>query len=535
MKKLLLSSIAFILSIALFAQSVKNNSIELPSDIAKGAIYKSHFTDMDNMELTVIYEKPKFKEKKGESPFYKMVIDLNSYKQKSFEGLAKSPAIKNSGSNSSKEPDNPSPSLYDTKFLRASKNIATGQVKLELGNFYKNYYSYVGSSYGGYSVVSGYNTKFKVIEEVKPKSSSGDRLSYIHSRTQVETNLNIGGLGSWGKPLSIGIGNASVIVQVSEKPKYQKFKTLVYDASTLELKTETPLEFDCSYIPISVTDLPNGGFGLVMRPVSPETESKTKGKHKGCDDLNYRYLSLTPEGDIIESIPFKLPFPKFGISYSFSILPGESNGEVLIAGFGNPTGWGAAFLENYEPKENNEELSTFDEFYYVKIKGGEVVANKSFPSEEFAEKDVSPVKKFKQLKYTGACKILGSFTYKEYEFVYGEFGNRKQIFQFDSNGNLVKSYSYWLNPEKEYTGHVNYLSVAKNGNLYWFFENEKDGERYLELAKIDFENGTLSDITPIYNPELSLNNHSELISGEDGTIHYINFPFGKVDIKEVKL
>lgn len=438
--KYFIFSFLFIVQGALGQTVEKTVSKVISSKAAKGSLYYYHMNeDAGHLELTYLIKE------KGKS------IDIETYSfDKETLDFVESKVEKVDKSDARfKRNEGPK----GDRILRIFPSPISGQIKLQTGYFQ---YSYVNRA-----VIK----KFIKKDQVKPKGDDGEKLVYVHQRTE-EADQNRVKL--WSESHRLNVGDVQLFAIQAEEPSYTKFMSLVYDAKTLDRKYGQNINLPYSYMPICADNLPNGHIAIVLKPVVKkdfpkwEHSQKIVAKFKIAPNYKYRYLQLNTKGEVVYNMEFDMKEPESGWTLGMDIVPGEKDGEVMVVGtmkslklLGPPLAKIFGGRPMY-PEVKNIGINVVPEhFFAVKIVKGKQVFSKDFPAEQIignvqiasGSSTQKPESMKKYFRYVGL--MAHNFkTVNGKTLLFTQRSNtHTHIMQFDESGNYETN--YLLSPDKK--------------------------------------------------------------------------------------
>lgn len=451
-------------SFLLLAQGVLGQTIEksvskvISSKAAKGSLYYYNLNDKEGLlELTYLL-KEKGKSIDIETYYFdKSTLEFKESKEEKVEKT--DPRFKKAQG------------LKGDRILRIFPSPLSGQIKLQTG-----YYEY---TYVNRAVITNFIKK----DQVKPKGDDGEKLVYVHQRTEEADNNKI---TLWNQSHRLNVGDVQLFAIQAEEPSYTKFMSLVYDAKTLERKYGQNITLPYSYMPICADNLPNGDIAVVLKPVVKkdfpkwDNSQKIVAKFKIAPNYKYRYLQLNTKGEVVYNMEFDMKEPESGWTLGMDIVPGEKDGEVMVVGtlkslklLGPPLAKIFGARPIYEEAKNIGISVVPDHFYAVKIVKGKQVFSRDFPAERIIENvqipqgssTEKPESLKKYFRYVG-------FVAHHFKTVNGKtllFTQRSNththIMQFDETGNYEAN--YLLAPDKKLVlSAASEMMMGSNGTPY---------------------------------------------------------------------
>lgn len=297
---------------ALRAQTVETTvSKVISSKAAKGSLY-DYTDDGDQIKLTYL-----IKETKKALQIETYTFDKATLQFASIEESEVSKTSFKSKSGDSK----------GSRLLRVYPNLA-GKPKIKLGYMRYTYYP------------RWTDEKFIATEELTPKGDAGEKMFYVHHRTEEADNNEIKLHGS--KKHKLNIGDVQLIGLVDEAPNYTSYSSLVIAAKDLEVTSRTNFHFEYSYLPISAENLPNGDLGIVFRSFTikdfpkPKHSQKLMAKFKLAPKYHLKYVQVNTEGEIVQDVNIDFEAPESGYTLAIDVVASDSDNEVMLMGSSRP-------------------------------------------------------------------------------------------------------------------------------------------------------------------------------------------------------
>lgn len=366
----------------------------------------------------------------------------------------------------------------------------------------------------------GYKTEIKTTDKLKPKGEDGKRYFYRSHFDNDET----------GEVLAL----VSPKFAPKEASKMQEEYRIIRVNKDLDIVSTTELNFPHPQWMIfsgrftrTEDDFYNGDYVAIFAP-----HDLMGVKNPDPNPTTYTYVRISPEGKIVEKIPFTTKATKWMIEGVY-----DKDGVTTIYGAGfkidKPKDAYANF-KNYVPTEKG-----FDNFQIVSIKDGKVQFVSTPNLDEMSGKTIAPAGQKKAKEYEGGrLRITGIETagngdalimaqmlnkniasqlivYKDFMVLhFSKDGELKRVYSIDSpaKGGMYNAtdpvsspatrpsfsniflggggkYAYWV------TGLVTKVDKA---TVSYYFLNEKTTtwtpREQLIMGRIDLENNTMSEI-----------------------------------------
>ncbi|MGB0429815.1 MAG: hypothetical protein ACPGLV_05025 [Bacteroidia bacterium] len=480
MKHILMAFFVGLLCNSILAQTVEKSVAKvISSKAAKGNLYHYELNDKSGQfELTYLL---KTKKKTLEIETYYFDKSTLEFVESKAEEIDKN----NNRFSAQKR-------VEGDKILRIFPHIASGQVQIQIGHIE---YDYVNRAVIRHFIKES---------QVKPKGDDGEKLVYVHHRTE-EANKNT--ITMWNESYKLNVGDVQVFAIQAEEPSYTKFASLVFDAKTLAKKHFENIELPYSYIPVTADNLPNGDIAIVLKPVVKkdfpkwEKSQKIVAKFKLAPNYKYRYLQISPKGKLVQNVLFDVKEPESGWTMNMDIVPTSTDGEVLIAATMKPLKLLAPPLAKIfgarpiYPEQKDIGIGVIPEYFMVaKISNGKQVFSKTCAANELIQNVVLP-------EGLSAGKPESMKKYFRYQAFFAQDAHsikgktlliaqrvnyNSHIIQLDESGNIETNYI--LSPAKKLVL-SDKTSLVKNANgeafmLFYQQPNEKDESSEKQLAAL---------------------------------------------------
>lgn len=283
----------------------------------------------------------------------------------------------------------------------------------------------------------GYRTESKTTDKLKPKNDEGKKYFY---RSHFDNDVTGEVLGF----VSVKYGGKDYNKMNQEFAVLKVDKDLnVVGTTPLNFKHEQWMIFSGRFTNENDDDY-NGDYVVIMAP-----HDLMGVKDPDPNPTTYTYIRISPDGKIVEQVPFTTKSTKWQIEGVY-----EKDGVTTIYGAGfkidKPKDAYANF-KNYAP---NAQAKGFDNFQMVSIKDGKVQWVSTPDLEEMKGKTVAPAGQKKAQTYDGGrLRVTGIETapngdalvmaqllnknVASQEIIYKDF----MVLHFDATGNLKKVYS----------------------------------------------------------------------------------------------
>lgn len=385
------------------------------------------------------------------------------------------------------------------RLLKVSPNYVTGKLKLKKGRLSYN-------DAGGYLI-----SQFIKESETDVKTQQGDKFIYISHKTEMPETSAFGNLG--GRPISLGVGNVSIMGMEKTTPYYSKYAFTIYDAHTTQEKLYKSFDLEFSYTPLSFKYLPNGDIGMVLQSIQKEQLPKTKGaanNFKINPDNDFRYVQINTKGDLVTNTSFKLKTSAKGGMYSIDIVATNKPNEVILLGVMKPDGFGA-------PKQLNPKFIPVANFndkgvdigvkatnaIAIKILDSKVVFNQEIAVADLVGKSnntsgtKAPSDAQKYIRYAGFKSFQAVTDDAGNTLITGKCRNYHHTIQLDNQGNIAANYFDASN--QDWCVNNQFITNDKN-ELFWInydMPKHKDDASSEDKRKAyDKRTGVISKINP---------------------------------------
>ena len=459
MKKLtvsivLLASVMFATKVSL-AQEVTNNIIHQISKKAdKGELY-DYYVNKDKGQIELAYKLKETPKKLLMETYIFKLSDLSfvkSFEQEFEKEKVRYKRVKQLEKN--------------IRLLKVSPNYVTGKLKLKKGRLSYN-------DAGGYLI-----SQFIKESETDVKTQQGDKFIYISHKTEMPETSAFGNLG--GRPVSLGVGNVSIIGMEKTTPYYSKYAFTIYDAHTTKEKLYKSFDLEFSYSLLSFKYLPNGDIGMVLQSIQKEQLPKTKGatnNFKINPEKDFRYVQVNTMGELVNNTSFKLATSPKGGMYSIDIITTNKPNEVVLLGVMKPDGFGAP--KQLNPKfiaPNFNGTKGFDigvkatNVIAVKILNDKVIYNQEIAVADLVGKPKNtgntkaPSDAQKYIRYAGFKSFQALTDNAGNTLITGKCRNYHHIIQLDNQGNIVVNYFDASNQDWSVN---NQFITNDNNELFW--------------------------------------------------------------------
>lgn len=363
-RKILLASCFLSYSFLCTAQQVKTSvSQVISAKAAKGSLY-NYNDEGDKIQLTYLLKESK----KG------LQVETYSFDKSSLKFLE------------SKE-ETVAPTLFGKvgqetkgdKVLRVYPNLK-GKAKIKLGYIqYTEYPRWTAQ-------------KFITTSEMDPKGDAGEKMYYVHHRTE-EADANK--VRVVGKKRTLNVGDVQLIGVMKSEPLFARFASLVISAKDLSTRAYENIEFDYSYMPICADNLPNGDIAVVFRSFTqkdfpkPNVSKSTQEKYSFAENYHLKYLQLNNDGEVVQNVNLDFHQPESGFTLHVDIVPTEDNQDVYIVAtskplklLANPLGRVGGPKPVYA-NEKNTYLGKCDQLFVGRVKDNKKVFAKTYTPDQF--------------------------------------------------------------------------------------------------------------------------------------------------------
>lgn len=497
-------------------QQITNTTRQIISSKAAKGELMEYYINKETKQIELIYKTKETKKKMVLETYYFNQSDLSFIKSTEEEVIKEKVKWRRKKVKGGEE----------IKLLKVIPNIMNGQIKLSKG--------YISYAYAGRALLSEFHEEMKV----KPKGEDGDRLVYLHHRTE---QAKLTGYGTAKGDITLGIGNVMLLAMENLEPNYASITAMVYDAHTLDRKITNKIELGYSYMPIAVRDLPNGNMGVVLRSMSlkdipkPEYSKKLMAKFQLAPNYHLKYIEINTKCEVVYNKEIAVPEPESGYYINASISPSEDAEHVTIMALVNPFKIKGPPLGRVLPQfgvaqNRNIDLHKANKVWIIALHKGEVkyareysipeiLSNAVNPKAEKAYLPKSDEKSAQKYFYHGSNVIPVSILVKDNKtLLYLIKGNNlTQVMQLNDKGDIEKNYFISCD-KKRIIGQDMQYHISSKGEVFIFSYDQpapKDGSS-TELAKakenlkgyimkIDLVNNSISspiDLTPNANLDI---------------------------------
>ncbi len=431
--RLLLLSLALI-SFANAQQSIGSSYQEISKKASKADLY-DFYVNKDENKLELAYKLSETSSSLDVETYYFKLDDMSfiSSNESTIEKeKSRYKRLKGSG---------------NIRLLRVSANPINGKLKLKKGH--------IEYGYAGRAVITHF-----IEEQVKEVSTSqGDKFIYISHKTETPEGNKLGDLGIWGRPVSIGLGNVSIVGLEKTTPYYSKYAFTIYDAHTLGEKVYKSFDLGYSYAPITCNYLPNGDLGMVFQPIQKEVLPKTKGAEanfKIDPEKNFKYVQINTAGDVVTNANFKISTSEKGGLYSIQVVPTDKKGEVVLLGISKPESFGVPIQINpkFVAPRNTDEKPAIDvgikadKLITVKISDGKTVYTNETPISDLtanavthsSTKTKAPSDAQKHIRWGGFTTYNAINDNSRNTLIASKCREYHQVIQLDQSGKVTANY-----------------------------------------------------------------------------------------------
>ena len=474
MKNLILIVSAVVLSFNTMAQSVQETvSKVISAKAAKGQLYDCAIKD-NTISLTYLIKQSK----KG------LNIETYNFDKSTLKFVDMKADLVPDGTFKNK-----SGSAKGNKLLRLYPDL-NGKPKLKLG--------YISYSYVNRARIEN----FVVTEELKPKGETGEKMYYIHHRTEEADNNKIQLFKGDEEKRLLNIGDVLLVghVKVDGKPLYTQLSSQVIRAKDLSTSYKNDFELPYSYITVVGDNLPNGDIAVLLRAITIKDFPKPKGskglmeKFKLAEDYHFRYLQINPKGEVVQNVKLSINPPESGYYISADIISSDDGKEVMILGttqafkvLGPPLGRMAAPRSVFET-HNKFYTKKAEKLFAIKVKDNQQVYSKMYAASAILSKPVL-VHGAKQPKdiyaYVGkwgekSPKALEMKNIDGKTILTMKIGwLSNHILQLSETGEMEANYIIGMSKGKVLSGDMKFRTIGNN-NYIFFYEQpavKKDATR----------------------------------------------------------
>ena len=477
MKKQLLLILFSFCFIGLHAQKMEHSTRKvISSKAAKGSLFE-YYINEETQEIELVYKIKETKKKVVLETYYFKRSDLSFIRSKEDE-IAKEKLVRRKRKIKEGE---------QISLLRVIPNVVTGQIKMAKGYLT---YRYVGR---------GVFQTFHETKKVKPKGMDGDRMIYLHHRTQQPRMAYWGGLGTGH--ISMGVGNVMLLAIENKTPLYGEVQAMVYDAHTLTRKYSKSIDLGYSFVPVAARDLPNGNMGVLFKSINEKDypkggyNKKSLEHYKVAPTFTLKYLELNTKCEVVHDTEIKVPEPESGYTLNLSMAVSEDAQTVTIMGLVNPmTVKGPPYHKifplyvNQQPKPID--LNKPQKTWVIKLQQGQVKFINEFSPEKLLEGAQQPAgedelglnpdsKGVKKLLAPGAnYRPVSSKDINGKTLLYSLKGNNLiHVLILNESGQIDGNYFFNYGKKRIISADMNY-HFNSNGELFLFYYEQpkpKDG------------------------------------------------------------
>ncbi len=452
-KNVMLMALALATSFCLKAQKVETSvSQVISSKAAKGSLY-DYTDENDKIKLTYL-----LKESKKSLDLETYTFDKATLK---YEGSTEKEVDKTS------LPVAKSGTTEGEQLLRIYPHIVSGKPMIQLG-------------YMAYTIYPRYTLgKFVVREELVPKGDAGEKIFYVHHRTEEADNNQV---RMEGKDYKVNVGDVQMIGNYKMEPFYSKYTSMVIRAKDLSYAYKSNFDLEHSMAPICATSLPNGDLGVVFRTYTikdfpkPDYSKKVMAKFSLADKYYLKYVQISADGRLVKNVNIDMEQPESGYTMALEIVQNSEVDDILIMGttrplkiLGPPLGRMGAPRPVYG---TDKPICTHkaDRFFVAKISGNELAYSKNVEVNALlsnivamegteAPKDLkSYIGKFSQHSLKPANFV--SKDGKDLVIFSKANGTHNQVMQLSSEGDIEANYLLGF-PKKRVMNRN--MEVVKNG------------------------------------------------------------------------
>lgn len=435
-----------------FAQKVENSVSQIiSSKAAKGSLY-DYNDEGAQIQLTYLLKDSK----KG-----KLVETYNFNKSTlAFEG-SKEELVTDEKRFAQK-----TGSTRGSKLLRVYPNLL-GKPKLKLG--------YIEYSYVNRARIE----KFIVTDELTPKGDAGEKMFYVHHRTEEAKNNQAVVLG---QNRLLNIGDVQLIAAEKKEPLFTHYTSMIISAEDLSYRSIEKIQLEYSYQSICGDNLPNGNVAVVLRSFTmnhfpkPNASKGVQAKYKLAKEYHLKYLEFDPSGKVVQNVNIPMEQPASGYTIVLDIVPGD-DGSVAVIGTTRPLKLLANALARmggpaavYD-EEKNIYYPKVDHLFLAKMQDNQLVFAKTHPINAYLQNGIpapgsevpKDIKSMKQVSHAlpQNMQVIGDKNL----IVLKDGWFRQHIIQVNNQGEIEAN--YFFDPTKG-----NMLNASME-----FYTNES-GKRY---------------------------------------------------------
>jgi hypothetical protein len=366
MRKILTPILLLAITVAGYSQKVvQSTSQVISSKAAKGSLY-DYSNEGDKIKLTYLLKESKNGLETETYEFEKSSLKFISSKEELVQ------ANKFTGKSGEKMGD---------KLLRIYPNISTGKPKIQEGHML--YYTHPRYVVG----------HFIVERELDPKSGAGEKIYYIHHRTEEADNNQI--KLTDGHDHKMNIGDVQLLGLIKSDGKiHTRFSSMIINAKDLSYTNVNEFELDYSYTPLAGHNLPNGDIAVVFRSYTmkdfpkPDFNKKNIAAYKLAEDYHLRYLQINTKGEIVQNVKIDMKQPEERYDIYVDISSSNDGKEIMVIGSTRemkvvaPAMTRQAYPRTVWPKRKSVIGNKVERLFVAKISNNKLEFSKNYPIDD---------------------------------------------------------------------------------------------------------------------------------------------------------